>query len=313
VKGEGEAECAMMQLMMMKREKSEVSSKKTIKRESLLKPNFRKPSSTLSAGNGQKKLPVKPATNAIRRGGRVKKAVAKPIQPNTQAITHSRLNLLRALSKVKTEQVDNKEEVDKFYTEKCRATLAEVGESEVNVKFLRSDEEYSDKSSSYDGIDIDVDPLKLPNGRKRKSPSGIHSEESSDGDYMKRYPNLHIEPPPKTEYNQEEFLTIFRLITPQVAESLKLRRSERKRRNCTKNHKTDFHYGNFDLNEVSVTYSLIVYATTIISFHFKGRVQSSSQQQKIHLVFAQQQAAHGEIIQTDSLSTSSRPSCHQSC
>lgn len=253
MKGEGEAERAIMQLMMMKREKIEETCKKPVKRESLLKPNFRKPS---SLGNGQKKLPIKAITNETRRrGGRVKKAVAKPaqIQPNTQAITHSRLNLLRALSKVKTEQVDNKEELDKFYTEKCRATLAEVGESEINVKFLRSDEEYSDKSSSYDGMDIDVDPLKLP-GRKRKSPLGVHSEESSDGDYMKRYPNLPLEPPPKTDYNQEEFLSIFRLITPQVAESLKLRRSERKRRNCTKNHKNDFHYGNFDLNEVSIMF-----------------------------------------------------------
>lgn len=248
MKGDGEADRAMMQLMMMKRDTSE--EKKPIKRESLLKPNFRKPSTTSSNG-GSKKIPVKAAANEVRRGGRVKKAVAKPIQPNTQAITHSRLNLLRALSKVKTEQVDNKEGLDKFYTEKCRATLAEVGENEVNVKFLRSDEEYSERSSSYDGNDFDTDPLKLP-GRKRKSPPGVHSEESSDGDYMKYYPNLPMEPPPKTEYNQEEFLSIFRLITPQVAESLKLRRSERKRRNCTKNHKNDFHYGNFDLNEVSV-------------------------------------------------------------
>jgi hypothetical protein len=267
VKGDGEADQAMLQLMMMKCETTDKVSIKSIKRESLLKPNFRKPSVTSSTSNGQKKLPVKAAaSNEARRGGRVKKAVAKPVQPNTQAITHSRLNLLRALSKVKTEQVDNKEELDKFYTEKCRATLAEVGEHDVmNMKFLRSDEECSERSSSYDGADVDVDPLKLPLGRKRKSPLGIHSEESSDGDYMKYYPNLHIEPLPKTEYNQEEFLSIFRLITPQVAESLKLRRSERKRRNCTKNHKNDFHYGNFDLNEVSCCHFDVV---NLRKFHF---------------------------------------------
>lgn len=248
MKGDAEADRAMMQLMFMNREKSEETPPKPIKRESLLKTNFRKP---VAVSNGQKKQPAKPATVEVRRGGRVRKSVAKPVQTSPQAITHSRLNLLRALSKVKTEQVDNKDELEKFVSEKCKATLAEVGEDETNVKFLRSDEEYSDKSSSYDGIDVDVDPLKLP-GRKRKSPLGIHSEESSDGDYMKKYPNLPIEPPPKTEYNQEEFLAYFRLITPEVAESLKLRRSERKRRNCTKNHKNDFHYGNFDLNEVSV-------------------------------------------------------------
>ena len=245
MKGDGEADRAMMQRMMINNEKSEEISPKSIKRESLLKPNFRKPSS-----NGHKKVPITAAANEVRRGGRVKKNVAKPVQQKAQAITHSRLNLLRALSKVKTEQVDNKEELDKFFTEKCRAALAGEGGNEVNIKYLRSDEEYSDKSSSYDGTDLEVDPLKLP-GRKRKSPLGIHSEESSDGDYMKKYPNLPEEPPAKTEYNQIEFLSIFRLITPAFAESLKLRRSERKRRNCTKNHKNDFHYGNFDLNEVS--------------------------------------------------------------
>lgn len=233
----------MMQLHMMKKEEPTSStSKKQIKRESLLKPKFRKPSP-----HHQKNLPMKaPARVESRRTKEKKKAAAKP---NTQAITHSRLNLLRALSKVKTEQVDNKEGLDKFYTERCRATLAEVKES---VKYLRSDEDCSDKSSSYDGMEMemDVDPLKLP-ARKRRSPPGVHSEESSDGDYMKKYPPMPVEPEPKTEYNQEEFLALFRLITPQVAESLKLRRSERKRRKCAKNEKNDYHYGKFDLNEVS--------------------------------------------------------------
>lgn len=234
----------MLQLMTMKKEAQLPSTSKLVKRESLLKPHFRKPS-----GNGQKKLPMKAPPAVESRRGKVKKAVKPPVQPNTQAITHGRLNLLRALSKVKTEQVDNKEELDKFYTERCRATLAEVGENEKSMKIWRSDEDCSDKSSSYDGMEHECEPLKV--SRKRKSPLSLHSEESSDGDYMKKYPALPIEPPPKTEYNQEEFLSLFKLITPQVAESLKLRRSERKRRNCAKNQKTDYHYGNFDLNEVS--------------------------------------------------------------
>lgn len=161
------------------------------------------------------------------------------------------MNLLKALSKVKTEQVDNKEELDKFLNERCRATL---GEEEMQIRFIRSDEDCSDKSSSYDGrnsVEGDVESLKVT--RKRRSPLDVHSEESSDGDYMKNYPALPFEPPPKTEFTQEEFLGMFKLITPQVAERLKLRRSERKRRNCAKNQKNDFHYGNFDLNEVSTT------------------------------------------------------------
>jgi len=38
---------------------------------------------------------------------------------------------------------------------------------------------------------------------------------------------------------------------PQIAEQIKVRRSKRTRRNCFKNQNNDFHYGNFDLNEVS--------------------------------------------------------------
>lgn len=235
VKGGCEADRAMMELLKVKTEElSSSASNKHVKRESLLKPHFRKPSS----GHVQKKAP-----------GRSKKSIMKPAKPNNQAITHSRLNLLRALSKVKTEQVDNKEELDKFYSERCRATLAEVVDG--SVISIRSDEDCSDKSS-YDSMETSETvesnlKMKKP---KRRSP-GVNSAESSDGDYMKKYPLLPIEPPPKTEYTQEEFLALFKLITPQVAESLKLRRSERKRRNCTKNEKTDYHYGNFDLNEVN--------------------------------------------------------------
>lgn len=239
----------------MKTEESTASaststSKSQVKRESLLKPHFRKPS-TKSSSQVQKKLPVKAPVVAVTVQPKSKKSNSKAAVPNTQTITHSRLNLLRALSKVKTEQVDNKEGLEKFYGERCRATMAEVGDVDSKY-YMRSDEDCSDKSSSYDGTEpmvTDIDPLLLTK-RKRRSP-GVQSEESSDGDYMKKYPPMPIEPPPKLDYNQEEFLALFKLITPQVLESLKLRRSERKRRNCTKNERTDYHYGNFDLNEVS--------------------------------------------------------------
>jgi hypothetical protein len=219
--------------------------KKSTKRESLLKPHFRKP----AIGVVQKKAPARAPVVTETRSSRGKKAAAKNVSPNAQAIAHGRMNLLKALSKVKTEQVDNKEELDKFLTERCRATL---GDEDMNIRFLRSDEDCSDKSSSYDGRDsIDGDADAPKPTRKRRSPFNVHSEESSDGDYMKKYPLMPPEPSPKTEYSQEEFLSLFRLITPQVAEKLKLRRSERKRRKCAKNEKNDFHYGNFDLNEVS--------------------------------------------------------------
>lgn len=266
VKGDGKTERATH--ARVKREEVACSSKMAVKRESLLKPNFRKPSATTVV---QKKSVVSAPAGESRRG-RGRKPAAKQTSPNTQTITHSRLNLLKALSKVKTDQVDNKEELVKFYSERCRATLAEGGEDETSIKYFRSDEDCSDKSSSYDGME--VDPLKI--GRKRRSPA-LHSEDSSDGDYMKHYPALPNEPPPKTEFTQEEFLGIFKLITPQVAEKLKLRRSERKRRNCTKNEKNDFHYGNFDLNEVSWILVRFDLCCTIF-FIFSGRLQGSTKQ-----------------------------------
>jgi hypothetical protein len=199
-----------------------------IKRESLLKQQFRKPTT-----NGQKKI-----QNESVKSGKVKK-----ISAPKGDITHSRMNLLRALSRVKTEDDEN--------------------------KVMRSDEEFSEKSSSLDGNEEIETPPTFRRGRKRKTPTGIHSEESSDsGDYMKYYPNLPDEPEPKLEYNQIEFLDIFNLITPETLAKLKTRKSERKKRTCTKNQKNDFHYGNFDLNEVRLEFSFFKNFKIIDKFFF---------------------------------------------
>lgn len=175
--------------------------------------NFRKPN------KGARKNPIE-----ARKTVKGKKAEAKQIQCAAEGITNSRMNLLRALNRVKNDEDEN--------------------------LISRSDEEFSGKSSSVDGMD-DRERFQFTKTRKRKSPIGVHSEESSDSDYMKYYPNLFDEPPPKDYYDQIEFLEMFKLITPETLEKLKTRRSERKKRTCTKNQKTDFHYGNFDLNEVS--------------------------------------------------------------
>lgn len=188
---------------------------------SLLINNFRKPATVTSQN-----FKNPPATTTDSRRMKIAKKIVNP-----QTITHSRMNLLRALTKVKNEGSGSGQ-----YTQ---------GD---NARYARSDEDISDKSSSNDGTEHEVSKV---TARKRRSPNGVHSEESSDYDYMKLYPAMPVEPPPKTDFNQEEFLGLFNLITPEVAESLKLRRSERKRRNCTKNEKNDFHYGKFDLNEVN--------------------------------------------------------------
>lgn len=214
---------------MIKKKEPQLLNKNS-HRESLLKPQFRKPSTQTSALVAKKR-----STHVVAETSR-SVAGKNGDKQKVQTITHSRMNLLRALSNVKNGN-DNKPE---FFR----------GDFDDNAQYMRSDEDCSEKSSSNDGVETSITDSLKTSSRKRLSPNGVHSEDSSDSDYMKKYPNLPIEPPPKIDYNQEEFLSIFKLITPQVFESLKLRRSERKRRNCTKNEKNDFHYGNFDLNEV---------------------------------------------------------------
>ena len=194
--------------------------------ESLIKPNFRKPSST--SGRVEKKTVVAAKDTTVET--RHAKIVSKKQNAVQQGITGSRLNLLRALNNVKIEQIEQ---------------YSDYGDG---VKYIRSDEDCSDQSSS-DGpiLDPEIDPLKITTttrGRRRASPASNASSERA-------FPPLPQEPPPKIDYTKEEFLSIFQLIVPQIAEEIKVQRTKRKRRNCFKNEKNDFHYGNFDLNEVS--------------------------------------------------------------
>lgn len=209
-----------------------------------MKPKFRKPSTSSVAGTSgrvEKKIPARKSSIIETRHAKV----IHQKQQKGEVVNNRRINLLRALTKVKTEQNDGKSYPDAF-DENSSSTL--IG----NGKYNRSDEDCSDQSS-YEGNGIIndqvVDPLKA--SRKRRSPASNASSEKSL-DWQKKFPPLPLEPPPKTEYNQEEFLRIFHLITPQVADYLKLQGTKRKsRRNCIKNEKNDFHYGKFDLNEVS--------------------------------------------------------------
>lgn len=227
----------------MQEQQKATTSKAATKQESLLKPKFRKPSTSSVAGSSgrvEKKMPA-------RKTSIIETRHAKVIHQKQQKgviVDSRRVNLLRALTKVKTEQSDGKSYPDEFDDNSSSTVMG-------NGKYNRSDEDCSDQSS-YDGMTIDAvaDPLKAT-GKRRSPASNASSEKSLD--WQKKYPPLPLEPPPKTEYTQEEFLMVFHLITPQVADYLKLQGSKRKsRRNCIKNEKNDFHYGKFDLNEVSI-------------------------------------------------------------
>lgn len=223
------------------------TSKAATKQESLLKPNFRKPSTSSVAGTSgrvEKKIAVRKSSTIETRHAKV---IYQKQQKGEIVAGNRRINLLRALTKVKSEQYDGKSYPEEFDDNSSSTVMG-------NGKYNRSDEDCSDQSS-YDGMISDqvVDPLKAT--RKRRSPASNASSDKSM-DWQKQYPPLPLEPSPKTDYNQEEFLNLFHLITPQHAEYLKLQRSKRKsRRNCIKNEKNDFHYGKFDLNEVSADFS----------------------------------------------------------
>lgn len=214
-------------------------------RESLLKPQFRRSSASSSvagtSGRIEKKKMAGKKTSIIET--RHAKLIYQKQKESVEGIVNRRMNLLRALNKVKTEQVDGKPYPEDFDENSMMMT-----------KYNRSDEDCSDQSS-YDGMPPAVDPLKVP--RKRRSPASNASSDNS-ANCFKMLPPLPIEPPPKTDYNQEEFLSLFSLATPKVAESLKIKRSKRIRRMCYKNEDSDFHYGNFDLNEVSREQKLIL-------------------------------------------------------
>ena len=232
IRVKNESERALKQLMGMEK-KSLIKTSPIAVQESLIKPNFRKPSSSTS-GRVEKKTGVAVKNTVIET--RHSKIVSKKQNAVQQGITGSRLNLLRALNNVKIEQLEQ---------------YSDYGDG---IKYIRSDEDCSDQSSS-DGpiLDPEIDPLKIikttTRGRRRASPASNASSDNTD--LMKSFPPLPQEPPPKIDYTKEEFLSIFQLIVPQIAEEIKVQRTKRKRRNCFKNQNNDFHYGNFDLNEVS--------------------------------------------------------------
>ena len=207
------------------------------RQKSLLKPQFQKSPSD----SGEKKSNYRKSSVIETRHAKVIYQ-KRNLKKSAEGIAGGRINLLRALNKVKTDQIDGKPFEDGFDENSSSSMMMS--------KYIRSDEDCSDQSS-YDSTSISAQEKDLQKmSRKRRSPASNASSDNASN-WLKSLPPLPVEPPPKTDYSQEEFLSLFCLVTPKIAESLKIKRSKRKRRNCFKNEKNDFHYGNFDLNEVS--------------------------------------------------------------
>lgn len=236
-------------------------------KESLLTPKFQKPS-TSSFSNNSKARPVLKSYPS-KKSKVIGAQHAKIIYKKQNDVNGKQNNLLKALNNVKIDQLDGKP----AYPVNFDAAMMNTCE------FNRSDGDYSEHSS-YDGI-IHSDP----NTRsKRHSPASSSSSES--GFILhKLFPPLPLELPPKTEYNQVEFLELFKLITLQAAEDLKKHPPTRKsRRKCVKNEKSNFHYGEFDLNEVSIFDCKNLHKLQVIYTFLGSNSCSYKQEQEINFL-----------------------------
>lgn len=222
---------------------------KPVCQQSLLKPKDKWSAKSITKQTPEKQaVAVKQETiinQEVVQKNKRKSESEESAPPSKRAITHSRLNLLKALSKVKTTYSNDKEECSKFYHEKCRATIAEGGTRSDGECDMSSDNSSMD-SNNLIAVEVRSESRTTSTESRNKRRNG---SEESDSDLMKNFPPMPIDPPSRVHYDQEGFLGLFGLITPLFAESLKLRRSERKKRNVTKNINNDYHYGNFDLNE----------------------------------------------------------------
>ncbi|CAO1402302.1 unnamed protein product [Diamesa serratosioi] len=199
---------------------------KPVCQKSLLKPKDKWSEKTNIKLTPEKEVIAVKQENIIKQNKR-KSESEESAPPSKRAITHSRLNLLKALSKVKTTYSNDKEECSKFYHEKCRATIAEGGTRSDGECDMSSDNSSMD-SNNLIAVEIRSESRTTSTESRNKRRNG---SEESDSDLMKNFPTIPKDPPPRVCYDQEGFLGLFGLITPLFAESLKLRRSERKKRN----------------------------------------------------------------------------------
>lgn len=194
----------------------------------------------------------------------VKKEKDEELPQPTTNISNSRMNLLKALTKAKTnlttiatfEHLDDSPE----WPSSC----------EENENNQEQEEEEVD-GVLYEEMPIALEPVRKPIGRppkkrsnsssssskSRKSPE--NNDEGSSDSWKGKFPPIdplqdgEDEEMEMKDYDQEGFLRIFGLITPEQKEAIQQRRNERKKRKVTRknNEKKDFFYGNIDIYEVS--------------------------------------------------------------
>lgn len=153
--------------------------------------------------------------------------------PSTSSanLNSRRLNLLQVLNKTKAKNLnlDSDDKVDKKVE---------------NVVHMSSDALHKANDSPTDDVVL-VEPTPSETVIISHSPTSS-SATSLSGDTFCG-PDLPDEEEEPTVLGKEPFLRVFGLYTHTYYDFLKMRRSERKRRNCTSTEKRDFHYGKIDI------------------------------------------------------------------
>ncbi|KAG4067820.1 hypothetical protein HA402_010506 [Bradysia odoriphaga] len=150
--------------------------------------------------------------------------------PSTSSanLNSRRLNLLQVLNKTKAKNLnlESDDKVDKKAENVVPDTLPKLSESPTDDVVL-------------------VEPAPSETVIISHSPTSS-SATSLSGDTFGG-PDLPEEEEEPTVLGKEPFLRLFGLYTHTYYDYLKMRRSERKRRNCTSTEKRDFHYGKIDI------------------------------------------------------------------
>lgn len=152
--------------------------------------------------------------------------------PSTSSanLNSRRLNLLQVLNKTKAKNL-NLDSDDKV-------------EKKVEHAVPASDSLPKTNDSPTDDVVL-VEPIPSETVIISHSPTSS-SATSLSGDTFGG-PDLPEEEEEPTVLGKEPFLRVFGLYTHTYYDYLKMRRSERKRRNCTSTEKRDFHYGKIDI------------------------------------------------------------------
>lgn len=156
----------------------------------------------------------------------------QPQPPSTSSanLNSRRLNLLQVLNKTKAKNL-NLDADDKV-------------EKKVENTVTASDVQQKSNDSPTDDVVL-VEPTPSETVIISHSPTSS-SATSLSGDTFCG-PDLPEEEEEPTFLGKEPFLRVFGLYTHTYYDYLKMRRSERKRRNCTSTEKRDFHYGKIDI------------------------------------------------------------------